>query len=147
LHGTTWMSSNPGMERTAAHYHMFEGLHFPWLQKISSVSASFFNTIFNWALTVISHPRQNEVEPSPSPSERRNSHSGVPTSTWYVAMSTCRLKKLGFAEIRNEQHGPDSDAQVFSELKKVYMRFRSRIITRLLQIWLFDLQEVRPVQV
>jgi hypothetical protein len=136
------------MRRTAQYYNMFEGIRIPSLpasvnatfQRVKAVVAGaqmWISKFEGWSNHFANTRSPDIIEGSGSDSD----------SVRYVPLCSCRVRKLDYAKIINETDGPHYDADVFKELKEAYWRGRSQFLRRILKIWVFDLREVRPVEV
>jgi hypothetical protein len=132
------------MRRTAQYYNIFEGLVLPSLpENVKSVIQPVLtavNGIRYWISKFGRWLSESVYHESPDP--RNNS-----ASVFYVPLCNSRVRKLDHAKIVKEDNGPDYDIDVFTELKKVYLRSRLRFLRTMLNAWIFDLREVRAVEV
>jgi hypothetical protein len=145
LKGTRWVPRESAMRRTAQYHNTFEGLALPSLpQNVKSVLQPVLtavNGVWYWISKFWRWRTESVNRGSPDP--RDNS-----ASVCYVPLCNCRVRKLDHAKIVAEPHeGPDYDTDVFTELKKVYIRSRPRFLRTMLNAWIFDLREVRAVEV
>lgn len=136
------------MRRTAQYYNMFEGFRSPAL-------SAFINSVFHKVKAAVSGAlmlmsrfngwsRQLARHSVPDTIDLRENGS---SSISYVPLCSCRRRTLDYAKIVDETDGPQYDSDVFKELKEVYWRERWWLLRMILKLWIFDLREVRPVEV
>jgi hypothetical protein len=137
------------MRRTAQYYNIFEGVRRPVLP--AYVNATFqkakatVHGALMWISKFLGWSRQLSAGHSALDTiELRENGS---SSVSYVPICSCRRRTLDYAKIIDEAAGPQYDSDVFKELKEAYWRSRSRFARVILKLWIFDLREIRPVEV
>ena len=79
--------------------------------------------------------------------DNNSDDEGNTDSLRYVPLCSCRRRELEYAKIKYAPDGPHYDEDVFKILQKVYRQGRGGLLGRLVSFWLFDVKEVRPVEV
>jgi hypothetical protein len=136
------------MRRSAQYYYMFEGVHIPSIPPSVNLAFQTVKTVVSRAVEWISklNFRSSQISDATPPDNivltERND-----ISVRYIPLCSCRTRKLDYATIIYETDGPHYDKDVFIKIKNVYWMSRWRFLRKVLKLWLFDVKEIRPVEV
>jgi len=140
-----WIPREPTMRRSARYRDFFEGINLPSIpERVNTILQKVNDTVCGagqWIskLNIWANKTANATPPG--------SMELDDVAVFFVALCSCRTRKLQYVKITCLPNGPHFDKDIFEKLKEAYWRTRWRIVRTALKIWLFDVKEVRAVNV